>query len=215
LFIGNAGGISHPVIEPYVLPVAPYEAFSSGTQNDVPLLLGSNTEEARAMVDASHLKAADFEASIERGFGSLPTEIVAAYPHTTERDARQARIDLETDRRFGWDMWAWARLQAGTGHNPVYYYSFRQQPLFPAGSVYEGWGASHFAELWYVFDNLEQSPWKWTMADRRLAEETSSYWVNLRSPEIQTARPFPRGRPSPITTVSSSISVIPSSLVES
>jgi para-nitrobenzyl esterase len=103
------------VIEPYVLPVAPYEAFSSGTQNDVPLLLGSNTEEARAMVDASHLKAADSEASIERGFGSLPTEIVAAYPHTTEREARQARIDLETDRRFGWDMWAWVRLQAGTG----------------------------------------------------------------------------------------------------
>jgi para-nitrobenzyl esterase len=80
------------VIEPYVLPVAPYEAFSSGTQNDVPLLLGSNTEEARAMVDASHLKAADSEASIERGFGSLPTEIVAAYPHTTEREARQARF---------------------------------------------------------------------------------------------------------------------------
>jgi para-nitrobenzyl esterase len=179
LFSGNAGGISHPLIEPYVLPVAPYEAFSSGRQNDVPLLLGSNTEEARAMVDASHLKAADFEASIERGFGPLPTEIVAAYPHTTEWEARQSRIDLETDLRFGWDMWAWARLQARTGHNPVYYYSFRQQPPFPAGSVYEGWGASHFAEPWYVFDHLEQSPWKWSMADRRLAGEMSSYWVNF------------------------------------
>lgn len=179
LFSGNAGGISHPVIEPYLLPVAPYDVFRSGTQNDVPLLLGSNAEEARAMVDASHLKAADFNASIERGFGSLPPEIIAAYPHTTDPEARQSRIDLETDLRFGWDMWAWARLQASTGQHSVFYYSFRQQPPFPAGSVYEGWGASHFAELWYVFDHLEQSPWKWSTADRRLAKEMSNYWVNF------------------------------------
>jgi para-nitrobenzyl esterase len=76
-------------------------------------------------------------------------------------------------------MWAWARLQAGTGQSPVFYYSFRQQPPFPAGSVYAGWGASHYAELWYVFDHLAQSPWNWTAADRKLAEEMSSYWVNF------------------------------------
>jgi para-nitrobenzyl esterase len=76
-------------------------------------------------------------------------------------------------------MWAWAKLQAGTGQNPVYYYLFRQQPPFPAGSVYEGWGASHFAELWYVFDHLNQESWRWSVADRKVAEEMSSYWVNF------------------------------------
>jgi para-nitrobenzyl esterase len=45
--------------------------------------------------------------------------------------------------------------------------------------VYEGWGASHFAELWYVFDHLDQEPWRWSMADRKVVEETSSYWVNF------------------------------------
>ena len=76
-------------------------------------------------------------------------------------------------------MWAWTRLQAGTGQSPIYYYSFRQKPPFPAGSVYEGWGASHFAELYYVFDHLNQTPWHWTAADRKVAEEMSSYWVNF------------------------------------
>jgi para-nitrobenzyl esterase len=71
------------------------------------------------------------------------------------------------------------QLQAGTGQNPVYYYSFRQKPPFPAGSVYEGWGASHFAELWYVFDHLNQEPWSLSSADREVAEEISSYWVNF------------------------------------
>jgi len=76
-------------------------------------------------------------------------------------------------------MWAWARLQAGTGHSDVYYYSFRRRPPFPAGSVYAGWGASHFAELWYVFDHLDQARWQWTEADRKLAGVVSNYWVNF------------------------------------
>ena len=179
LLTGNAGGIVHAVIEPYVLPLSPYEAFTSGQQNDVPLLIGSNAEEARALVDVTHETAATFDSDLERSVGQLPPALVAAYPHASDEEARQAQLGLERDLRFGWDMWAWARLQAGTGQSPVFYYSFRQQPPFPAGSVYAGWGASHFAELWYVFDHLDQSPWNWTAADRKLAEEMSSYWVNF------------------------------------
>jgi para-nitrobenzyl esterase len=176
---GNAGGIVHAVIETYVLPASPYETFTSGQQNDVPLLIGSNADEARAMVDVSHETAATFSSDLERSVGQLPPALVAAYPHATDEEAQQAQLGLERDLRFGWDMWAWARLQAGTGRHPVFYYSFRQQPPFPAGSVYAGWGASHFAELWYVFDHLDQSPWNWTTGDRKLAAEMSSYWVNF------------------------------------
>jgi len=179
LLTGNAGGIVHAVIEPYVLPHSPYEAFTSGQQNDVPLLIGSNAEEARALVDVTHETAATFDSDLEHSVGQLPPALIAAYPHATDEEARQAQLGLERDLRFGWDMWAWARLQAGTGQSPVFYYSFRQQPPFPASSVYAGWGASHFAELWYVFDHLNQSPWNWTAADRLLAEEMSGYWVNF------------------------------------
>jgi para-nitrobenzyl esterase len=176
---GNAGGIVHPVIEPYVLPVSPYEAFTSGQQNDVPLLLGSNADEARSLTDVTQVKAATFDSDLEHSFGALPPPLVAAYPHATDQEAKQARLNLERDLRFGWDMWAWARLQAGTGHSSVYYYSFTQKPPFPTSSIYEGWGASHYAELWYVFDHLDQEPWHWSAADRKVAEEISSYWVNF------------------------------------
>jgi len=210
---GNAGGIVHAVIEPNVLPASPYEAFTSGQQNDVPLLIGSNAEEARAMVDVSHETAATFSSDLERSVSQLPAALVAAYPHATDEQARQAQLGLERDLRFGWDMWAWARLQAGTGQHPVFYYSFRQQPPFPAGSVYAGWGASHFAELWYVFDHLDQSPWNWTAGDRKLAGEMSSYWSTSRSRAIQTARAFPRGLRSATPRARSNISAIRSPLV--
>ena len=179
LLTGNAGGIVHAVIEPYVLPLSPYESFASGQQNDVPLLIGSNAEEARAIVDVSHVTAATFDSDLEHSVGQLPPALAAAYPRATDEEARQARLGLERDLRFGWDMWAWARLQAGTGKSPVFYYSFRQQPPFPAGSIYADWGASHFAELWYVFDHLDQSLWNWTWGDRQLAAKMSSYWVNF------------------------------------
>ena len=176
---GNSGGIVHAVVDPYVLPLSPYEAFASGQQNDVPLLIGSNAEEARAMVDVTHETAATFDSDLEHSVGQLPPALIAAYPHATDEEARQAQLGLQRDLRFGWDMWAWARLQAGTGQSPVFYYSFQQRPPFPADSVYAGWGASHFAELWYVFDHLDQSPWKWTAGDRKLAEEMSGYWINF------------------------------------
>jgi para-nitrobenzyl esterase len=181
---GNAGGIVHPVIEPYLLPRSPYEAFAAGQQNDVPLLIGSNAEEARSLVDVSHTTAATFSSDIARSVGQLPPALLAAYPHATDQAAQHAQLGLETDLRFGWDMWAWARLQSATGHNSVFYYSFRQQPPFPAGSVYAGWGASHYAELWYVFNHLDQSTpnlstLNWSAADRKLADNISSYWVNF------------------------------------
>ena len=162
LLEGKAGSVSHPVVEPYVLPAAPYDAFISGTYNNVPLLVGFNADEARAFVDVARVKAATFAADIERSFGALPPPLMEAYPHTSDEQARQARLDLERDLRFGWDMWAWARLQLKSGHSRVYFYYFEQKPPFPTGSLYEGWGASHFAELWYMFDHLDQETWRWS-----------------------------------------------------
>jgi para-nitrobenzyl esterase len=98
---GNAGGIVHPVIEPYLLPVSPYEAFASGQQNDVPLLIGSNAEEARTLVDVTHVTAATFDSDLEHSYGALPPPLVAAYPYATDKDARQARLGIERDLRFG------------------------------------------------------------------------------------------------------------------
>jgi para-nitrobenzyl esterase len=125
----GAGAIAHPVIEPYVLPVPPFEAFAAGTQNDVPMLIGYNAEEAQSLTDVSGVTAAGFEAQVRNSFGTSLAEIAAVYPHATDDQARQARLDFERDLRFGWDMWTWARLQAGGGKSPVYYYSFEQRQL--------------------------------------------------------------------------------------
>ena len=110
---GSAAAVSHPVVEPNVLPESPYDAFAAGHQADVPILVGSNADEARSLVDLSRVKASSFAEDLSRAWGPLPPPLLAAYPFTTDAEARKARADLERDLRFGWDMWAWARLQAG------------------------------------------------------------------------------------------------------
>lgn len=194
LLTGDANAVSHPIIDSYVLPVPPYGVFASGRENDVPVLIGSNAEEARALMDPKAVTPTTFSAALSGNLGAplpLINSIAGAYPHDTAVQAQESAIDLETDLRFGWDMWTWAVLQAHTGRSPVYYYEFKQSPPFPRGSVYAGWGASHFAELWYVFDHLQQYPWRWTPADHRLADEMSSYWANF----VKSGNPNGAGLP--------------------
>ena len=180
LLAGRRDAVTHPVIDTYALPASPYEAFAAGAQNDVPILVGSNADEARSLItDLGKVRAASFEADIAKSWGPLPPQLLAPYPHRTDAEAVTARLAFERDLRFGWDVWTWARLEAATGKSGVYYYHFAHAPPFPAGSVYAGWGPSHFAELWYVFDHLDQEPWRWTAADRALAAAMSRYWVNF------------------------------------
>ena len=175
---GEAASVSHPVIEPRVLPRSPYEAYAAGQVNDVPVLVGSNAHEGNSLANLGPVTAATFSDELKRTWGDLPPPLGAAYPFATDAEAKQARSDFERDLRFGWDMWAWARLQAKAG-KAAFYYRFDRAPPFPARSVREHWGAAHFSELWYMFDNLAPEDGAWTAADRTLADRMASYWVNF------------------------------------
>lgn len=174
----GSGRVSHPVIEPAVLPLSPYDAYVAGRINAVPVLIGDNAEEARSLSDLSAVRAETFAADLTKTFGPLPPALLTAYPFSGDAQARAARASLERDLRFGWDMWAWARLQTRAGH-PAWLYRFSRRPPFPADSIRADWGAGHFAELWYMFGQLDQEAWAWTATDRTLAEAMVGYWVNF------------------------------------
>lgn len=192
LLNGKMPSGAHPVIEPHVLPAPPFDIFAKGAQNDVPILIGVNAEEARALTDVRQVTAANFAAGIEERWGKLPPPLIAAYPFANDAQARQARIDFETDLRFAWDMWASARLQIATGRQPVFAYRFDRTPPFPQTGPHAGWGASHFAELWYMFDHQNQERWPWTEADRKLADAMAAYWTSF----VKTGDPNANTRPA-------------------
>ena len=180
----HKAGTMHPIIDGYVVPEEPYVAFAAGRQSDVPILIGSNSDEARPLVAGRNIKLATFAEDIGEAWGSkvvrsLAEEYLKAYPARTDREAHDARANFERDLRFGWDMWTWARLQAKTGRGKVFSYYFAHVPPYPPDNPFAGWGAGHWAELRYVFDHLSQEPWTWTDDDRALANLMATYWTNF------------------------------------
>ena len=177
--VNGAIGNAHWIVDGYVLPDDPYATFKAGRQNDVPLLVGTNADEGLPLMDGVTTSVATFDADLAKTFGPLPPVLTAAYEPKTDSGALAARANLERDLRFGWDMRTWARLQSTTGTQPVFVYYFTRVPPYPAGSPYAHWGAGHWAEMRYVFDNLQVEPWNWTARDRRLANDMAAYWTNF------------------------------------
>lgn len=176
---GMAARVSHPVIGTRFLPLSPYDAYVRGEASDVPLLAGYNAEEGNSLADLSRVTAADFNADLKRAWGGMPPPLVGAYTYASDAEAKVARSAFERDLRFGWDMWSWVRLHAKFSQQPSYFYLFEHAPPFRAGSGRDHWGAAHFAELWYMFDNLAPADGAWTETDRALAHQIASYWVNF------------------------------------
>jgi len=177
-------GTTHPIMDGFVLPQEPFDVFTAGHQNDVPLLLGSNANEGRPLIAGRDVKLSSFADDIGKAYGSdvigqLANESLKIYPATTDAEAHESRANFERDLRFGWDMWTWARLQTKTGKGKVFYYYFAHLPPAPQSSPFAYWGAGHWAELPYVFDHLSQYQWAWTDADRALADTMATYWTNF------------------------------------
>lgn|GEM_PF-1856323 len=74
--------------------------------------------------------------------------------------------------RFGWNMWAWARLHAARKTRSTYLYRFAHAP--PGRE-----GATHGVEMVYIFNHLDLYDAPWTDRDRALAETMTSYCANF------------------------------------
>lgn len=137
--------IPHAVIDGYLLTESPYETYRAGRQNPVDLLIGSNAEEGRYFLPQQSITADNLHALLSEDFPSAIVRLVGPSRPDGDAAARAAFIDFEGQMRFGWDMWAWARVSRG----PVYLYRF-------AGVQSDG--ASHGAEMPYVFGHGGTDP---------------------------------------------------------
>jgi para-nitrobenzyl esterase len=169
----------HAIVDGYVLPRAPYDAYSEGKQNDVDLLIGSNASEGRLFVPAQPITVATLTRQLDDDFSSLIVSLAGPGPAANDQQAQALFVRFEGEMRFGWDMWAWARLQANAGRHPVFLYRYTQSSPYRVGDKHFGWGASHGMEMPYVFDHLDQQTLSWTPRDRALASLMSAYWTHF------------------------------------
>jgi len=169
------GSCSWPVVDGYVITDDQYKLYEAGQYNDVNVLIGYNSDEGASFSFGVKDKESHI-ASVKSRYGDHAEALLEAYPYLDEDGGKQGR-DLTRDAAFGWQTWAWARLQAQTGKSKVFLYYFDQHPDHPKDSEHFGQGSFHGQDVAYVFqhrDNFERPE-----VDNPLSEIMGQYWLNF------------------------------------
>jgi para-nitrobenzyl esterase len=173
---GRGLGMSWPIIDSWVIPDDQYKLYSAGKFNDTPILVGYNSDEGASFSPPKTPE--DYLASVEKRYGKFADDLIKAYPVGTNTVLKSAR-DLMRDAAFGWQTWAWARLQSQIGKSKVFYYYFDQHPDYPTDSPRAGYGTGHGADVAYVFQHLNPNSPQTTRTDLEISDAMSTYWVNF------------------------------------
>jgi para-nitrobenzyl esterase len=188
----------HMVIDGVALKESPYDAYARGAQHPVDVLVGSNATEGAVFLQDRPVSVRSYSSVLSQDFPPLLVRLLAPGAGADDQTARAGATAFESDMRFRWDMWTWARLAArkSTGH--VYLYEFTRAPPFAPGSRYHGMGPTHGMELPYVFGHLDPVSAPWTAQDRQLAVTIQAYWTNFARTGNPNAAGLPpwSGRPS-------------------
>ena len=174
LGMGMGGG--WPITDGYVIPDDQHKLYEAGKYNDVPVLIGYNSDEGASF--SREKTPEEYYAGVKARYGKFADDLIKAYPATENSVPKTAR-DLARDAAFGWQTWSWARLQAQTGKSKVYLYYFDQHPDYPKDSPRYGYGSPHGQEVGYVFMNLDASNPQTTKSDLEISEAIGTYWTNF------------------------------------
>jgi para-nitrobenzyl esterase len=171
-------GVGWPIMDGHVIPDDQVRLYEAGHYNDVPVLVGFNSDEGAAFGGPTTREA--HETSVRERYGPFADEILRAFPPASETDATQASRDLATDVMFGWHTLVWAQLQTRTGSSPAYLYYFDQKMPYPEGSRFASvQGAPHGSEIPYVFNHLDLEERAWRPEDRAISDAMADYWTNF------------------------------------
>lgn len=165
-----------PSVDGHVLPMPPAEIYASGRQHDVPILVGSNADEASlALALPPEVDVDAYRSSARELHGDRADRFLELYPGDTPERALESSLQAQTDSVMTRAMFRWARLQTQSGDADAYLYFFSHIP--PEDGL-QRYGAYHGAEVAYAFDNLgADHDAAYTEADYRLRDQMSGYWV--------------------------------------
>lgn len=172
------------IIDGYALREAPAVTFEQGRAARVPLLVGSNSQEAAAaaVIGGGPPTLASYRLGLIKTLGEKADAVFALYPANSDDEVMSAATALASDDFLALPTWKWFDLQRRRGA-PTYLYQFsRVRPPFQSDPVTRSreWGAVHSAEIEYALGNLDVNPlYRWGADDRKVSGTMSQYWANF------------------------------------
>ena len=174
------------IVDGWIIPEDLSVTYAKGRQNRVDVLVGSNGEEGSFTgAFGPPVTAEAWVQGAPKRWGTLADAGLAAYPAATDAQAKTVSTEPFSDA-MAWHMRLFAQSQAKLGRKAWLYHFMHRPPYAPGKPPL---GATHTAEIPYVFDNLaaarvfpDGSSPELSSADPReqaFAKQVSAYWVNF------------------------------------
>ncbi len=174
---------SGPIVDGWVIPEDPRTVYAEGRQHDVPMMIGGNADEGtfsmlgRLAEVRTVRRYGDYVRDL---LGSDADEALAMYPATKDTEVYMALSRFATDRGVARHAREQARWMDGTSSTTYVYHFSRDSPHHQ----WTGLGATHTAELPYLFGNLQFAARNGDLStlelvDRRLSQAMMRYWTHF------------------------------------
>ena len=169
------------IVDGWVVPEQPSQIFAEGRQMHIPVIVGSNADEATVFGHAGPQTVDAYKKYLNEDTGKYWEEELRAYPAKSDTQVRPAYLKLQSDT-FAYGAYSLAQAMTHAGQKAyLYYFTFVEK-----GKRAE-LGAYHGLELRVLCLGLppESGP------DEKLGEAMRAYWVQF----AKTGNPNVAGAP--------------------
>ncbi|MBV8097999.1 MAG: carboxylesterase family protein [Verrucomicrobia bacterium] len=160
------------IVDGWVVPEQPAKTFAEGKQLRIPVLVGSNADEATVFGLIAPKTVDEYKTYLERDTGRFADQEFAAYPVGSDAAIPEQFLKYHNDL-FSYGAYSLARTMTHSGQN-AYLYLFTYAEKGKRAKL----GAYHGEEL-YFLSNTYPTDWDHDGDDERLGQAIRAYWVQF------------------------------------
>lgn len=177
------------IVDGWVIPQQPARIFTEGRQMQIPVLVGSNADEATVFGHTGPETVDAYKNYLVEDTGKYSDEEFRAYPAASDADVPPQYLRLQSDS-FAYGAYSMAQAMTKAGQ-PAYLYYFTYAESGKRAHL----GAYHGEELKFLSDSFP-ADWEYSRDDEMLGEAIRTYWTqfaktgNPNSPGLPAWVPF-------------------------
>ena len=159
------------IVDGWVVPEQPAKIFAEGRQAHIPVLVGSNADEATVFGPGPQTLS-DYLKYLHADTGVYADQELQAWPASSDADVPAQYLNLQ-NAGFAYGAWSMARAMA-RAQQPAYLYLLTWIQTGKRASL----GAHHGEELPFL-DDAFPSGWGASSGDLAFGETLRAYWSNF------------------------------------
>jgi para-nitrobenzyl esterase len=159
------------IVDGWVVPQQPAKIFAAGGQAHIPVLVGSNADEA-TVFGPGPAKLSEYRKYLQTDAGIYADQELRAWPASSDADVPGQYLKLE-NMSFAYGAWSMARAMTHA-QRPAYLYLLTWIQTGKRASL----GAHHGEELPFL-DDAYPSGWGSSNGDQAFGEILRTYWSNF------------------------------------